>query len=248
MDSYKDFALFYDRFTTDVDYQARTDYLCKIFKKYDRMPTLLLDMACGTGNFSREFAKCGVSVIGVDVSADMLAVAKGKNTADNTDILYLCQSAEELELYGTVDGAVCCLDSINHITDYKKLQKAFKKISLFLEKDRLFIFDVNTLYKHKNVLGNNTFVLEDMDVFCVWQNEYDSRKNTTYINIDFFKKDANNKYDRYFESFAERAYTDEQLIKALTTAGLKVEAVLGENTFKAPNKTAERKIFVTRKV
>ena len=248
MDSYKDFALFYDRFTTDVDYKTRTEYLCKIFKKYDRMPTLLLDMACGTGNFSREFAQKGVSVIGVDVSADMLSVAKEKNLSDNTDILYLCQSAEELELYGTVDGAVCLLDSINHITDYNILKKAFKKISLFLEKGRLFIFDVNTLYKHQNVLGNNTFVLEETDVVCVWQNEYDCRKNTTYINIDFFKKDANNKYDRYFESFAERAYTDEQLINALTSAGLKVEAVLGENSFSKPKNNAERKIFVTRKV
>lgn len=248
MDSYKDFALFYDRFTTDVDYKTRTEYLCKIFKKYNKMPSLLLDVACGTGNFSREFAKMGVSVIGADISSDMLAVAKEKNIADNTDVLYLCQAAEELELYGTVDGAICCLDSINHIICYKKLQKAFKRISLFLEKDCLFIFDVNTVYKHEKVLGNNTFVLEDEDVVCIWQNEYEKAKNTTYINIDFFKKDANNKYDRYFESFSERAYTDEQLIKALSSVGLKVEAILSENSFSKPKHNAERKIFVTRKV
>ncbi len=248
MSSYMDFALFYDRFTTDVDYTARTDYLCKIFKKYDKMPTLLLDMACGTGGFSLEFARRGVSVIGVDMSEDMLSRAMEKSREQNADILFLCQKAEELELYGTVEGAVCCLDSINHITDYNCLVRSFKKISLFLEKDRLFIFDVNTEYKQECILADNIFVLEEQDVFCVWQNEYDKRKKLTYINIDFFENGGNNNYKRYSESFCERVYSDEQLTKALSAAGLKLEKIFGENTYKSPSDKCMRKIFVARKV
>lgn len=248
MSSYNDFALFYDRFTTDVDYSARTDYLCEIFKKYDKMPTLLLDVACGTGNFSLEFARRGVSVIGTDISEDMLSCAREKSSNENADILFLCQAAQDLDLYGTVDGAVSCLDSINHITNYNTLKKALKKISLFLEKDRLFIFDVNTEYKQECVLGDNTFVLEEQDVFCVWQNEYDKRQKTTYINIDFFENKGNNSYKRYSENFCERVYSDEQLINALTAAGLRVEKIFGENSFKKPTKNTTRKIFVARKV
>lgn len=248
MSSYIDFAMFYDRFTTDVDYAARTEYLCRIFKKYDKMPTLLLDMACGTGGFSLEFAKRGVSVIGVDMSEDMLSCAREKSSNENADILFLCQKAEELDLYGTVDGAVCCLDSINHITDYNCLVRSFKKISLFLEKDRLFIFDVNTEYKQERVLADNTFVLEDNNVFCVWQNEYDKRRKCTYINIDFFENKGNNSYKRFSESFCERVYSDEQLKKALTAAGLRVEKIFSENTFRKPTENTMRKIFVTRKV
>ncbi len=248
MSSYIDFALFYDRFTTDVDYLGRTDYLCKIFQKYDKMPTLLLDLACGTGGFSLEFARRGVSVIGVDMSEDMLSCAKDKSSKENTDILFLCQKAEELELYGTVDGAVCLLDSINHITDYNELVRSLKKISLFLEKDRLFIFDVNTEYKHECVLSDNTFVLEDKDVYCVWQNEYDKRQKTTYINIDFFENRGDNNYKRYSEDFCERVYSDEQLTRALSAAGLRVERIFGENTFRKPAEKCMRKIFVTRKV
>ena len=139
---YNTFAEFYDELTYDVDYKKRTAYLIKLFKKYDKMPTLLLDVACGTGGFSNEFAKQGVEVIGADMSEEMLTIARQRSMENGLDVLYLCQKAEELDLFGTVDGAVCCLDSLNHITDYKKLCKAFKKISLFLEKDRLFIFDV----------------------------------------------------------------------------------------------------------
>lgn len=248
MSSYTDFSLFYDLFTRDVDYSARTDYLCEIFKRYSKMPTLLLDVACGTGNFSLEFAKRGVSVIGIDMSEDMLSVAKEKSAKQNADILFLSQKADEIELYGTVDGAVCCLDSVNHIVNYNELVRSFKRISLFLEKDCLFVFDVNTEYKQKNILGNNVFLLEEDNVFCVWDNFYDGAKKYTYINIDFFKRTDNGSYDRFSESFCERVYSHEQLTRALTAAGLKVEKVFHENTFKKPKDTSSRIVYVARKV
>jgi len=128
---YGNFAQFYDSLMYDVDYKKRTAYLLKLFSKYGKKPTLLLDVACGTGGFSNCFAKQGVEVIGADMSEEMLSLAREKSAELGNDILYLCQKAQELDLYGTVDGAVCCLDSLNHITDYKELCKALVKISLF---------------------------------------------------------------------------------------------------------------------
>lgn len=244
MGCYKAFASVYDIFTKNVNYRKRTSYICKLFKKYDKMPSLLLDVACGTGNFSLEFAARGVSVIGADMSEDMLSVATEKSSKRGADILFLCQRAEELELYGTVDGAVCLLDSINHITDYDTLKKAFGRISLFLEKDRLFIFDVNTEYKHEEILDSNTFIYKRKGIYCIWQNEYDKKSKTTNISIEFSRKN----HESCAESFSERFYSDEQLTAALEGVGLKVEAIFGENTFTAPKEKCQRKIFVTRKV
>lgn len=243
---YNDFAYSYDALMQDVDYQKRTDYICSLFKAFDRMPTLMLDLACGTGEFSNRFAEQGVSVIGVDISYDMLAVAREKSAEAENDILYLCQDAAELDLYGTVDGAICCLDSLNHITDYDKFCKAIARVSLFLEKDRLFIFDLNTEYKHREVLGNNTFVIDTDDVYCVWQNEY-GEKNMVEINLDFFTSDGD-AYYRTSENFCERAYTDGEIKNALQKAGLKIEAVYEEMTQNAPNDTTQRVVYVTRKV
>ena len=203
---YNEFAYSYDALMTDVDYEKRTDYICSLFEIFDRMPSLMLDLACGTGEFSNRFADKGVSVIGVDISYDMLSVAREKSAEKGNDILYLCQDASELDLYGTVDGAICCLDSLNHITDYDNFCKAISKVSLFLEKDRLFIFDLNTEYKHREVLGNNTFIIDTDDVYCVWQNDYDG-ENTVEINLDFFTSDGE-AYYRTSESFCERAYSD----------------------------------------
>lgn len=246
MESYSQFALVYDKLMQDVDYKGRTSYLLKLFEKFGKTPTLLLDVACGTGGFSNQFALKGIEVIGVDMSEEMLLAARENSAALATDVLFLCQKAEELDLYGTVDGAICCLDSVNHITDIKKLKKAFERVSLFLEEDSLFIFDVNTLYKHEHILADNTFVIEEDDVFCVWQNEYDEKNLSTDIALDFFISDGE-KYERFSEEFSEKAYTDDQLKELLEESGFTLEAVYGDMTELEPDENCERAIFIARK-
>lgn len=243
---YSEFAYSYDILMQNVDYEKRADYIYSLFEKFDRAPTLMLDLACGTGEFSNRFANKGVSVIGVDISYDMLSVAREKSAEQQNDILYLCQDAAELDLYGTVDGAICCLDSLNHITDYGDFCSAIARVSLFLEKDRLFIFDLNTEYKHSCVLGNNTFVIDTNDVYCVWQNEYQGN-NTVEINLDFFTRE-DNVYLRTGESFCERAYTSAEIENALNKAGLKTEAIYEEMSQNKPCDTTQRVVYVTRKM
>ena len=244
---YGNFAKYYDALIKDVNYRERTDYIRGLFKEFGREPTLLLDLACGTGGFSNEFAARGVSVIGVDISEEMLAVAQEKSRERGTDVLYLCQPAQSLDLYGTVDGAVCLLDSLNHITDFGELCEVFIKVSLFLEKGALFIFDLNTVYKHESVLADNTFVIEEGDVYCVWQNFYSKDERITDIVLDFFEKE-NGVYIRSGEAFSERAYTDGEIAAAAEKSGLKIEAVYGDMTRTAPKADESRAVFVLRKV
>lgn len=245
--SYSEFADVYDILMKDAKYKKRTAYLWKLFKTHGKTPKLLLDLACGTGEFSVAFAMKGVEVIGVDMSEDMLAVAREKTADNGLDILYLCQKAEELDLYGTVDGAICCLDSLNHITDINKLSKAVKRVSLFMEEGSLFIFDLNTEYKHRNILGNNTFVMDEEEVYCVWQNRFDEKRLITDINLDFFLEDGDT-YIRSSESFKERAYTKEQIEGILNKAGLEIQAVYDDLSFESPKEDSQRIIYVTKKV
>ncbi len=240
--AYESFAEFYDLFMQDADYAARTKYLLSLFESYDQRPNLLLDLACGTGSFSRAFHAFAVDTVGVDPSPEMLSIAHEKDPEG----LYLMQSAEELDLYGTVDGAICCMDSVNHIVDYESLKTAFLKVSLFLEPQRLFIFDVNTVYKHEKILGNNAFVLENDGVFCSWQNATEG--HFTDIYLDFFKELPSGDYQRFSDLFTERAYTKEELTEALKAAGFKVEAVLGDLTDQPPEENCDRVYFVARKI
>lgn len=245
--SYSSFAAFYDSLQSDVMYEQRAGYIAKLFKKYDRLPTQLLDVACGTGGFSLQFAKMGMSVTAADPSPEMLSVAQKKASATDLDIMLVCQSARDTKLPYAVDGAVCCLDSINHIIDKRELKASFKAVAAAVKDGGLFIFDVNTPFKHRNILSGNTFVIENDDVYCVWQNSDCEKNGTVGICLDFFGKDADGKYIRTTEEFAERAYTDEEIRGMLEPAGLEVVAVLGDMSFKAPKACDERVIYVTKK-
>lgn len=248
MSNYNNFAPFYDIFTYDVDYKRRAEHLLRIFEHHDKKPSLLLDFACGTGNFSVQFAKKGIEVIGVDRSDSMLCEAQEKNIDLKKPVMYLCQSGEELDLYGTVDGAVSCLDSLNHITDCEGFKKTVENISLFLEKGRLFVFDMNTVYKHKEVLAESSYRMKKKGVECVWSNRLLNDGVSVEITLTFTYKTGFFKKETVSEQFCERAYTENEIKTVLESAGFELEAVYGENTFSPPKEDSQRNIYVARKV
>lgn len=167
MASYKEtFSAYYDALTEDVDRAVIADRCEELLAQYHPKRELALDLCCGTGTLATELARRGFEVIGVDASPEMLMQAAEKNMALERPVLYLCQPLERLDLYGTVDLAVCTLDSLNHLPGKKALQKALHRLQFFVEPGGLFLFDVNTPYKHREVLGNNCFVRESEALFA----------------------------------------------------------------------------------
>lgn len=244
MPSYISFAQFYDGLMEDANYKERCDYILELAKRHNHDMGLTLDLACGTGSLTRELCRRGVDVYGIDASSDMLCEAMQKSMEEGLDILFLRQKMQELNLYGTINTCICTLDSINHMTRIEDVRKAFDRVGLFMDNDGLFVFDVNTVYKHQEVLADNTFVLENDKVYCVWQN---SLEDDCIVNItlDFFEKE-NGVYYRSGESFSERAYSDELLRNFLAEAGFEVEAVYGDMSFEKPKTDEQRAIYVAR--
>lgn len=245
--AYSSFASVYDELTVNVDYKQRADYIMKILRDNGIENGLLLDLACGTGSLSVEFAKNGFEVIGTDSSADMLTEAQNKAFNEGVDILFLCQKMQETDLYGTVRAIVCSLDSVNHLSDIGELKETFLKLKNFTDDGGIMIFDVNTVYKHQSVLGNNTFIYDEKNVYCVWQNNLLSDGVTVGINLDFFVKNTKGSYERFSESFKETAFSDEEITNAAENAGFRVVNRFAENGFEAPEKDTERIYYVVRR-
>lgn len=244
--SYGTFADYYDVLTENIDYNKRAKYFNKLIEKFGGNKSgLLLDLACGTGSLTTEFAKMGYDVIGVDGSEEMLSVAIEKKYENNIDVLFLCQDMRNLNLFGTIDISICALDSVNHITNIEDLEKIFDKVSLFSNKDALFIFDANTIYKHRNILSEKTFVYDCEDIYCVWQNSKCNDENKIEINLDFFEKDEDIYY-RNEENFFERAYSIDQLSEILKKTGFEILAIYGDDTENGPKDDTQRLIFVTK--
>lgn len=244
MASYVSFARFYDGLMEDADYEKRCDYLLELFSRHNHDTGITLDLACGTGSLTRLLAKKGIDVYGVDSSSEMLSEAMQRSYEEGLNILFLRQKMQSLDLYGTINTCVCTLDSINHLTNIDDVRKTFDRVGLFMDNGGLFIFDVNTIHKHSEVLRDNTFVFENEKVFCVWQNT-PRNNNIVDITLDFFEKE-DEAYYRSTENFSERAYSDGEITEMLENAGFKVEAVYGDLTFEKPNANEQRLIFVAR--
>lgn len=239
-------APFYDEVNKDIDYSLWADFIEEIISREYRCgrPELVLDLACGTGRMTRELARRGYDMTGVDNSVEMLDIAR--NSSAEHDILWLCQDMSEFELYGTVDVTVSCLDSINHITDTKKLTKCFELVHNYLIPDGLFIFDLNTKYKLENIYSDNSFVMEVEDSFCVWQNYYNKRTGVCNFYITVFNEQEDGRYERHEASDRERAYSLKHISSLLRSAGFEVVGIYGDYDFKQASDDDERVYVVAR--
>lgn len=245
MNSYSDFAYIYDALMhRDIDYEKWADYIENIFTMYDINPDLVCDLACGTGNVTIPLARRGYDMTGVDISEDMLNIARDK--AEGLDILFLNQSMANLDLYGTMGAFLCMIDGINYILPPKTLLKLFTRIkTCFIDNGGLFIFDISTEYKLKNIIGSNTFVHCGKKIFYTWQNRYIESKKLSDMFLTFFVKQGEN-YRRFEERHLQRAYSAAELTALIKKAGFASVDIYDELSFSPPKKDSERIVFVCR--
>jgi len=151
------------------------------------------------------------------------------------------------ELYGTVDAIICMLDSINYITEKADLGRVFRQVRTYLEPGGLFIFDINSEYKLSSLLGENTFFEVDDDISWIWHNTYDPSGRLCVFELTFFRKTHNGLYERFDETHAERAWTDEEITEALRLADLTLLGRFGNLSFDPPSPDEERIFYIARK-
>ena len=248
MSGYRSFSYFYDMLTENISYKQRAEYFDMLIKKHGGKKNLLLDLACGTGSLSEEMSRLGYDVIGVDGSEEMLNSAIEKKLESGLNIQYLCQDMTKLDMFGTIDVTICALDSLNHLPDLVAIEKTVQRVSLFCEPSGLFIFDVNTPYKHKHVLGNNTFVYDMDEVYCVWQNTYSEQNNLVEMSLDFFERQENGSYKRYEDSFSEIAFDEKVIDDILIRSGFEIAAKYDYDTVLPSKPDSEKIVYAARKV
>ena len=246
-ESYRSLASCYDELTRDVNYAAWADYLEAHFRRRGLPGSTVLDLACGTGSLTWELAGRGYEMIGVDLSPEMLAQAAQKHLeGDGTAPIFLCQSMDRLDLYGTVDACVCCLDSINYVTNPKKLLHAFERVRLFLSPGGLFIFDINSPMKLA-ALDGQVFLDEREDIYCVWRTEYSPRRRICAYYLDLFRRESG-LWHRFEELHEQYAYDPDELAKLLQQTGFYDIRRYGDRKLRAPRPDEDRIFFTARRL
>lgn len=249
LDMYSGIFRVYDRLNADIDYSAWADFIEDIFKKYaNRDVHLILDLACGTGSMTLELAKRGYDMTGIDLSTEMLSVARQRAADEGIEnILWLMQDMRSFELYGTVDAIVCALDSLNYLRDTKELDCVFSLVNNYLDAGGMFVFDLNTPYKFENVFSDNAYVLEDEGVYCGWQNFYNSKTKKCNFYLTVFEEQDDGSYLRYDEEQTERCFAMRSVKKALEENGFELCGVFAGYAFEEIADDSERWYFAARK-
>ena len=243
MNAYGKFAEVYDLLMEDVPYGEIANLIEQEIKAQGIQNPLVLDLACGTGTLTGLLQKKGFDMIGADVSAEMLFVAKQKHP----DILFLNQSMEDFELYGTVGSICCCLDSINYLTEDGALDTVFRLCNNYLEPGGLLLFDINSEYKFSNILADNVFTFDSDDIFYTWENYYMQEEKLCDFYLTFFVKQGA-LYERFDETHTERCYLENEVREALMQNGFAVKKVLDGFTNNPAHEESERLFFVCENV
>ena len=223
MEAYTGFAEVYDLFMDNVPYEQWAEYITGLLREYGIEDGLVLDLGCGTGTMTELLAEAGYDMIGIDQSEEMLEEALEKKEASGHDILYLCQDMREFELYGTVRAIVCVCDSMNYILEEEEILDILSAAAYnYLDYDGLFIFDLNTEYKYREILGEQTIAENREEGSFIWENYYDEAQRINEYQLTLFVKEKEDIYRKFEETHYQRAYSLDTVRNLVERSGLRL--------------------------
>lgn len=219
-ESYIDFAHVYDELMDETPYNAWLEIITDELTAHGINDGLVLDLGCGTGTMTELLADKGYDMTGVDLSEDMLDEAIRKREQSGHDILYLCQDMREFELYGTVRAVISVCDSLNYLLLEDELLTVFKLVNNYLDPGGIFIFDVNTPYKYREIIGDSTIAENRDDCSFIWENFYDEETGINEYIITLYTMQGDGLYKRTEEQHLQKGYDLETIKKLLEKAGM----------------------------
>lgn len=246
MDAYTSFAAVYDTFMDNIPYEEWKSYLEELLKEYGVQDGLVLDLGCGTGTMTELLAADGYDMIGVDNSEEMLEIAREKQIKSGHEILYLLQDMREFELYGTVRAIVSICDSMNYLEDHEDLVQVLKLANNYLDPKGVFIFDMNTVYKYREQLGEQTIAENREESSFIWENYFDEAEMVNEYDLTLFIREEDGRYSKYEETHYQKAFEISEVKEAVKEAGMELVAVYDAFTRKPPREDSDRVYFVVR--
>lgn len=259
MEAYRDFAYVYDELMDATPYEDWCELLTGLIDKYgvskperdaeellDSEKNLVVDLGCGTGTLTELLYQKGYDMIGVDNSESMLNIAMEKKENSGAEILYLLQDMRELELYSTVGTVVSVCDSVNYILEEEELLEVFSLVNNYLYPGGIFIFDFNTDYKYREVIGDTTIAENRDDCSFIWENIYDPEEEVNEYNLTIFVQEDGERFRRFTETHLQRGYTVEQMQRLVEEAGMDIVEILDADTREAVTAFSERVYIVAR--
>ena len=247
MEAYTSFASVYDTFMDNIPYEEWSVYVKELLTEYGVTEGLVLELGCGTGTMTELLASAGYDMIGIDNAEEMLEIALEKKLSSGHDILYLLQDMREFELYGTVKAVVSVCDSINYIMEEDELTEVFRLVNNYLDPKGIFIFDFNTIYKYRELLGDRTIAENREECSFIWDNYYYDEEEVNEYELSLFIREGESDYYRKYEEIHyQKAYRLETMQRLIEQSGLEYVTAYDAFTYEEPREDSERIYIIAR--
>ncbi|KIL37927.1 methyltransferase type 12 [Gordoniibacillus kamchatkensis] len=249
--TYRQFAYVYDRLMEEMPYDDWLRFAERTWAFYGIRPRTVVDLGCGTGSLSIPLAARGYDVIGIDLSEDMLAVARDKHERDRQSRLagqagslqWRLQDMREWETAEPVDAVVSFCDCLNYLTDEDDIARTFRATYAALRPGGVFAFDVHTPRQLEAYAATQPFTLDEDDIAYIWTCEYEERRLEIEHSITFFAAEPSGLFRRFEETHTQRAYPLDWLERELAAAGFSNIRVCADFFDKPPNAGTQRAFF-----
>ena len=245
-DIYGSFACVYDKFMDNVPYKEWGKYLKSLLEEQGISDGLMLELGCGTGSLTEILADAGYDMIGVDLSADMLDIAMEKREQSGNNILYLLQDMREFELYGTVRAVVSICDSMNYLPCEEDFLQTLKLVNNYLDPEGVFIFDLNTPYKYRELIGDATIAENREDASFIWENTWYEKEQVNEYDLTIFARTNGEYYQKFFETHYQKAYELETVKELIQKSGMEFVAAYDAFTREPVRADSERIYIIAR--
>nr|WP_027417702.1 class I SAM-dependent methyltransferase [Aneurinibacillus terranovensis] len=239
----------YDHLMADAPYDQWMRFVMQAWRAAGTNPKRVAELGCGTGAFTRFLLEADVDVWGVDLSADMLAVAREKIAVSHprARVHFIQQDIRQLHLDETMDSVVSFCDTLNYITDEGGIPRVFSRVYEALKTGGTFLFDVHTPYKICDVFGDETFHCVDDEVSYIWESSFDEKKQAVHHELTLFVQQADGLYRRFQETHIQQSYKIGLLARWLKEAGFEIVSITADFTSSPVEEESERAFFVARK-
>jgi ubiquinone/menaquinone biosynthesis C-methylase UbiE len=247
-DPYSTLARFYDQLI-EADYHEWVEYLLALASRFRHAPDRVLDLGCGTGSLSIPLAKRGCSLTGVDFSEEMLAAARHKAQALGCDISFLAGDMRSLDLPGQqFDTVISGCDVLNYLTSEDDLLAAFRTVHKLLAPGGLWLFDLNSDYKLREIYGNESYADLQDDFGYFWDNAYDEAEDICTMDLTFFVQVGENLYERRTERHRQKLWTPQEIGEYCLATGFSLLACYDFLSFGPIVEDSEKWQFVIKKI
>ncbi|APQ60414.1 methyltransferase domain-containing protein [Paenibacillus sp. FSL M7-0802] len=257
MASYRKFAYVYDELMQDMPYPDWLRFARQAWDQYG-MPHTVAELGCGTGSITIPLVNSGFEVTGIDLSSDMLAVARrkmettpqGQRLFREGSVRWIQQDMREWILPEPVDSVISFCDCLNYLLEEEDIISTFRRTHAGLKPGGTFLFDVHHPQTFLRYDEEQPFVLDERSISYIWTCALDTPRCEIEHHLSIFAKaeqEGRDLYQRFEEIHVQRAYDPDWMKAELSKAGFRDVKVYADFEWVEAEDDAARLFYVAVK-